>query len=119
MLTLTGEVLNTYKTKEFMNKETGEVTAPRHKVQIICDEYLPDGEHKTVIHDFTVTNVEQYKSLKGSLVRVDVGTMIMSNKVFLFILKGSLPTPLSKLAPKLNAGVAQGAAHQPASIRGA
>jgi len=103
MLTLTALVRNVFPTKEFRNKETGEITPPGHKVQLEYESLMGEqGDKKIELEDFNVRqNGDLWRKATGKLVSVPVGTMINNaGKVQLYIPRGALPTLAAVPQPK-------------------
>lgn len=91
MLTLNGQVLNLFETPPFTDKKTGEVTPARHRVQIMAENMLQNGEKRMDLVNLTVDDVTPYKALQGRLVRVPVGVFAAGRDLTFYALKGHKP----------------------------
>lgn len=76
MLNLTGILVNTYKAPAFQSKtaEKGsEVPEEKHKLQILGEVALKNGEVKKDLLTISVPNLEPYEGKEGSEVSIPVG----------------------------------------------
>lgn len=91
MLQLAGKVLNVFTQAGGVDKE-GKEFEPRHKVQLLGDIALPDGGVKAGLMDLTVTDLAEWKAVKGMNVTIDVGAFAPAkNNIIYFVLKGAKP----------------------------
>lgn len=96
MFTVTGTVVNTFTQEGFVDKQTGEVTKPTFKVQLMGNVPVArSNQNRMELKDFSVSDLSVYEKLKGRLVRVPVGFMSAqrgnNHEVILFIPKSAAP----------------------------
>lgn len=94
MITLCGQVANTYEQPGGTSKKTGEVFDPRDKVQIMGQLPLPTGGVKLELVTLNVESAAEYKALIGQRIRVPVGVYAVGKSVGYFILQGAKPAIL-------------------------
>lgn len=93
MFTVTGLVVNIFKTPEAKNAD-GETYGGDHKIQIMGELPLPNGETRHEMIDLKVHDVSEYKGFLNARITVPVGSMALAkNKIVHFIPKGSSPLP--------------------------
>ena len=90
MLTLTGTLLNTFKSPVGKNKD-GEEYGGQDKIQILGQVDLPNGESKKDLITLTSHNLEHFEGLEGVNIRVPVGVFVNGKTASFFIPKGSVP----------------------------
>jgi hypothetical protein len=75
MLKLNAVLLNTFKTDEYTNKETGAITPSRSKLQLLIKKPTKNGSIKQELIDITVSNevFETHKNSIGKTIEIDVG----------------------------------------------
>jgi len=75
MLILKAKLLSIYKSMDFVNKETGETTLGKVKLQLMSTIKLRNGETKQELRDISIptTKLDQYKSKIGQEISVEVG----------------------------------------------
>ena len=78
MLILRGTLHNAYITVSGTDNETGKPYGGKHKVQIISDDVLRNGETKSALIDLTVKDSRLYTSAKGKEIDIEVGVMVMN-----------------------------------------
>lgn len=93
MLTMNGQLLNIFVSPKGENKE-GKEYGGQHKIQLLGDVALPNGEVRKDMFTLTAHEIEDFKSLEGKNISVPVGIFAQSKAVTYFIPKGSKPTPL-------------------------
>ena len=74
-LTLNGRIDNVLLTPEGVNKETGEAYGGRHRVQLIIEKRLKNGEVAKEFVNLNVEDVHLFKRAIGAFVSVPVGAM--------------------------------------------
>lgn len=89
MLTLQGQVVNVFLTPEGVNRDTGEAYGGLHRVQIMAENVLRNGEKRAELVDLTVDDPTPFKRLQGRLVRVPVGAFVAGNQIRFFHLKAA------------------------------
>lgn len=87
MLTLNGQVANIYESVKGVNKTTGEVFGGQHRIQIMCENTLQNGEKRIELVDLTIDDVTPYRDAIGKPVSVPVGVYINSGKPAFYALK--------------------------------
>jgi hypothetical protein len=87
MLTLNGTVINIYESPVGMNKTTGEKFGGQHRIQVMCDNTLQNGEKRVEMIDLTIGEVEPYRQLLNKPVRVPVGVYVNAGKASFYAIK--------------------------------
>jgi hypothetical protein len=87
MLTLNGTVANIYESPKGVNKTTGEAYGGQHRIQIMCENILQNGEKRIELVDLAVDDVAPYRELIGKPVRVPVGVYVNAGKPAFYALK--------------------------------
>ena len=91
MLQMTGMVVNLF-TKEGGKDKEGKEYEPTHKVQILGEVDLPNGDVQNELVDLKVDSLDDWMTYKGKNVAVDVGIYApQKNTVVYFIKKGTKP----------------------------
>ena len=91
MLQITGKVINVFTQDGGKNKD-GEEFAERHKVQLMGEVALPNGDVKMDLMDLTIQDVSDWDGLQGEEISIDVGAFAPSKgNIIYFVSKGSLP----------------------------
>jgi hypothetical protein len=72
MLILKGELFDVFTTPGGTNKQTGEKYHPRHKIQILDEEVLSNGQTKKVFRDLEVPDLESYRNKLGEQIEIEV-----------------------------------------------
>ena len=91
MLTLNGQVINVFEQPAFTDKKTGEVTPAKHRVQIMAENMLQNGQNRVELVNLTVDDPSPYQTMKGRVVRVPVGAFAQSGQITFYALKGHKP----------------------------
>ncbi len=101
MFTVTGKVLKTFVQPGVTDKETGEVSKPSPKVQIMGEMPVQGGEDSRLeMITLTVENQKTYDSLVGKDVRVPLGFFSpQKGSIIYFIPKGSVPEVIEQNRP--------------------
>jgi len=92
MLTLNGTVANIYESPKGVNKETGETFGGQHRIQVMCENTLRNGEKRIELVDLSVDDVTPYRESLGTPVRVPVGVYVVAGKAAFYALKGQHAT---------------------------
>ena len=79
MLTLTGQLVSVYTTPQGTNQETGETYGGQHKIQVLSQETLKNGEVRSSLETLTVSDPEEYKGREGEQVTVPVRAFAIQN----------------------------------------
>lgn len=94
MLQITGQVVNVFTVEGGIDKEGKEFDA-RHKVQLMGNVALPNGENKYDLMDLTVENLADWSSMKGKQVSIEIGAFAPSKgTIIYFVRKGAKPRQL-------------------------
>ena len=84
MLMLHGTILNIYETPTGTNRETGETYGGQHRVQLMTDTILRNGEERRELVDLNVRDVRPFHELRGEAVAVPVGVFANGSTVRYF-----------------------------------
>lgn len=95
MLTLCGSVAHVFSAPGGTDKKTGEAYEGGHRVQLMAQVPLKNGEAKYDLVTLSTDAPEAFQALKGKFVRVPVGVFPIKGGVGFFCLKGQKPEPLS------------------------
>jgi hypothetical protein len=99
MFTVTGQVLKTFIQPGQVDKDTGEVSKPIAKVQIMGEMPVQGGDSRFDMITLTVESKDTYESLKGKRVRVPLGFFApQKGNIVYFIPKGATPELVSGAA---------------------
>ena len=91
MLQITGQVVNFFTVDGGTDKE-GKEFAERHKVQLMGNVALPNGNTKYDLMDLTVESLDDWASLQGKSVSIDIGAFAPSKgSIVYFVRKGAKP----------------------------
>ncbi|MGC9346172.1 MAG: hypothetical protein ACP5ER_05230 [Candidatus Bathyarchaeales archaeon] len=84
MLTLNGQVINTFTTPTGKNKD-GESYGGDHRIQIMCENTLRNGEKRNDLIDLTIKNESaNYKT--GQEVSIPVGVYVTKGEAKFYAL---------------------------------
>lgn len=92
MLTLNGTLANIYESPKGVNKTTGEAFGGQHRLQVMCENTLQNGEKRIELIDLTIDDVTPYREALGKPVSVSVGVYINAGKPAFYALKKQRPT---------------------------
>jgi hypothetical protein len=95
MFLATGQVINVFKSSDFKDRSTGEITPGKSKIQILGDFPQSNGEVRKQLVDFSVDDRSLYDILIGAFIRVPISVFCNNNQVVFFIPKGSIPEPVN------------------------
>jgi len=87
MLTLNGTVVNVYESPKGVNKTTGEAYGGKHRIQLICNNTLQNGEKRVELVDLTVEDAMLYRDAVGKPVSVPVGVYVRGGKPMFYALR--------------------------------
>ncbi|WP_373035505.1 hypothetical protein [Sulfurimonas sp.] len=75
MLKLSAVLLNTYKSDEYINKDSGTTTPSKNRFQMLIKKPMRNGTMKQELHDLTVKDevYNKYKDSIGKTIEIDVG----------------------------------------------
>lgn len=91
MLTLCGEVVRLFESPVGVDKKTGESYGGGHRVQLLAEVPLKNGESKLDLVTLSTDRPDSFKALQGRWVRVPVGAYPMKEGVGFFCLRGIDP----------------------------
>ncbi|MGE4457307.1 MAG: hypothetical protein AB7E13_10240 [Arcobacteraceae bacterium] len=77
MLTIKAKLLHVFKSADYTNRETGEVTLGKHKLQLLLETPLRNGGFKNELLDISIPaeKVLLYQGQEGEEVEVEVGVI--------------------------------------------
>ena len=87
MLTLNGTVLNIYESPKGTNKQTGEVYGGQHRIQVMCENTLQNGQKRMEMVDLTISDITPYRQRIGKPVSVPVGVYVVAGKPSFYAIK--------------------------------
>ena len=75
MLIIKAKLLHIFTSADYTNKETGEISQGKVKLQLLAQTTLKNGEVKNELIDISIpkSDYEKYKSKIGTTVEVPVG----------------------------------------------
>jgi hypothetical protein len=75
MLKLSAVLINLFKTDEYVNKETGAITVPKKKFQLMVEKPMKNGTTKKELLDISVKDEVylKHKDSIGKTIEIDVG----------------------------------------------
>jgi len=81
MLIIKAKLLHIFTSADYVNKETGETSQGKVKLQLLAQTTLKNGEVKNELIDISIpkADYEKYKSKIGSTVEVPVGIIAKGN----------------------------------------
>ena len=79
MLTLTGQLVSVFTTPQGTNSDTGEIYGGQHKIQVLSQETLKNGEVRSSLETLTVSDPGEYKGREGEEVTIPVRAFAMQN----------------------------------------
>lgn len=96
MLTLNGTVANIYEAPKGVNKDTGEAYGGQHRIQVMCENTLRNGEKRIELVDLNVDDVRAYQDVLGKPVRIPVGVYVAAGgRPAFYALKGQAASQVS------------------------
>lgn len=91
MLQITGKVINVFTLDAGKDKD-GKEYAERHKVQLMGQVALPNGDVKMDLMDLTVQDLSDWNDKQGKTVSIDIGAFAPAKgNIVYFVSKGSKP----------------------------
>lgn len=91
MLQITGKVINVF-TQDAGKSKDGKEYAERHKVQLMGEVSLPNGDVKMDLMDLTIQDLSDWSGTEGKEVSIDIGAFAPSKgNIIYFVSKGSKP----------------------------
>jgi len=101
MLQLNGQIINVFEPPAYTNRETGEITPARHRVQVICQNVQQNGQRRVELVNLTVSDVRPYEGAEGRQARIPVGAFVNGGQVQFYALKGEAPVIAAAAAGKV------------------
>lgn len=95
MLTLNGQVINVFDQPAYTDKKTGVITPPRHRVQIMAENTMQNGQQRMELVNLTVDDPNLYRTFQGQTVRIPVGAFANGSAIQFYALKGQHPEMVS------------------------
>ena len=91
MLQITGKVVNVF-TKEGGTNKDGSAYDEKHKVQLMGERSLPNGDVQMDLMDLTIDDLTDWNEMQGKEVSIDVGAFAPAKgNIIYFVSKGSRP----------------------------
>lgn len=91
MLQISGKVVNVF-TKEGGIDKDGKEFDERHKVQLMGERALPNGDKQMDLMDLTIQDLSDWNDLQGKDVSIDIGAFAPAKgNIIYFVSKGSKP----------------------------
>jgi len=84
MVQITAVLLSIYKSNDFVNKQTNEVTEGKNKIQLLSVRKMKNGSEKKELLDISIPShkVNLYKDKVGKEVTVEVGIIAKDYKFY-------------------------------------
>lgn len=79
-----GQLLSIYKGNDFKDKETGDITLGKHKLQLLVESELQNGSVKNDMQDISIpdTRVKEFETQIGQKVQVKCDVVSKSQVSF-------------------------------------
>lgn len=79
-----GQLLSIYKGNDFKDKETGDITLGKHKLQLLIESELQNGSVKNDMQDISIpeTRVKEFETQIGQKVQVKCDVVSKSQVSF-------------------------------------
>lgn len=91
MLQISGKVINVFTQEGGMSKD-GKEYDERHKVQLMGQVALPNGDIKMDLMDLTIQDLSDWNDMQGKDVSIDIGAFAPAKgNIIYFVSKGSKP----------------------------
>lgn len=91
MLSLTGTLINTFKTEGGVGKD-GEPYDPQFKIQLLGDVANANGTIKKDMYTLTVKNPSDFECFEGKEIIVPIGVFASGKQLTYFVSKGGKPS---------------------------
>jgi hypothetical protein len=91
MLSLTGTLINTFRTESGTNKD-GEAYDAQNKIQLLGDVANPNGTFKKDMYTLTVKDMSDFEQFKGKEIIVPIGVFSSGRQLTYFVSKGGKPS---------------------------
>lgn len=91
MLQISGKVINVF-TKEGGKNKDGSDYEERHKVQLMGERALPNGDMQMDLMDLTISDLRDWNDFQGKDISIDIGAFAPAKgNIIYFVSKGSKP----------------------------
>ena len=91
MLQITGKVINVF-TQDGGTSKDGKEYEERHKVQLMGEFALPNGDVKMDLMDLTIQDLTDWNDKQGKTISIDIGAFAPAKgSIIYFVSKGSKP----------------------------
>lgn len=91
MLQISGKVINVF-TKEGGKNKDGSDYDERHKVQLMGERALPNGDVQMDLMDLTINDLSDWNDMQGKDISIDIGAFAPAKgNIIYFVSKGSKP----------------------------
>ena len=91
MLQITGKVINVFTQDGGISKD-GKEFDERHKVQLMGEMSLPNGDVKMDLMDLTVQDLGDWSNVQGKTIAIDIGAFAPAKgNIIYFVSKGAKP----------------------------
>jgi len=91
MLSLTGVLINIFKTEGGINKD-GEAYEAQNKIQLLGEVANPNGTVKKDMYTLTVKDLRDFEGMESQEIIVPIGIFASGRNITYFLTKGSKPT---------------------------
>lgn len=91
MLSLTGMLINVFKTDAGVNKD-GEAYEAQNKIQLLGDVANPNGTIKKDMYTLTVKNIDDFMQFENKEIILPIGVFSTGKRLTYFVTKGGKPT---------------------------
>ena len=89
MLKINGKVINLF-TQEGGQSKDGTEYAERHKVQLMGERLLPNGDKQIDIVDLTIQDLSDWSDFQGKDISIDISPYVYKGSI-VYSTKGSKP----------------------------
>ena len=93
MLEMVGTLENTFTAPTGVNKKTGEEYGGQHRIQLMAETIMQNGEKRLEMVTLTVENLQPYRDYLKQSIRLPVGCFARNNGISFYVPKGSIPEP--------------------------
>lgn len=90
MLQMNGKVMHVFQTPDYTDKETGEVKLGSHKVQLLVNQMLKNGEYKLDVTTLSTDTPEWFEARQGQDIALPVGIFVSGKQAHFYVQKGAL-----------------------------
>lgn len=90
MLQMNGKVMHVFQAPDYTDKETGETKLGSHKVQLMVNQLLKNGQYKIDVTTLSTDSPEYFEARQGKDVSLPVGVFVSGRDVQFYVLKAAL-----------------------------